>query len=231
MRFYRGIAVPGDRKVDVIAHIRGRGLLPDDGRYSYRITDLKPRLVDLRRLPVVTIDDTKIESSPPTWVCACADETGATYYATKHNRYKGNDTPILICFNATLPHVIIDGRDFLYTVFQNGDPQRARPFAEKIYGPGILQYLDRAWATTDQSQRIALCHLAVQDDDVIRAHFKNKIVIAGRYNTRFCSAFMVQTPVPAKHIISVEHVEREVHLPEPDVTIPMIRPTAKFVIG
>jgi hypothetical protein len=103
VRFYRGIAVPSDRKLDVIANIRNRGLLPDDpSQYRYRFKDLKPRLADLRRLPVVTIADTEIETSTPTWVGACADEMGATYYATKHNRYKEKDTPILICFDAPL---------------------------------------------------------------------------------------------------------------------------------
>jgi len=92
-----------------------------------------------------------------------------------------------------LSDVIVDGRDFLYTVFQLGS-DRARPAVERLFGSAILRYVDRAWATDkhDQEQRISICHLAVQDDEVVRAHARNATVIGGRYDTEFCSAFMVR---------------------------------------
>jgi hypothetical protein len=81
----------------------------------------------------------------------------------------------------------VDGRDFLYTIFQLGDPQLARPIIERIFGIAILRYIDRAWSS-DGRERIALCDLAVQDDAVVLAHAGNKTVIGGRYGTRFRSA-------------------------------------------
>jgi hypothetical protein len=128
----------------------------------------------------------------------------------------------LISFDANLQDVIIDGRDFLYTLFQLGDPQRARPIAERVYGQKILQYLDRAWATMDGDQRIAMCDLATQDNDLVRAHAKNKAVISGRYGTRFRTAFMVQTPVPAERINSVDTIEGQARMPDAEITLQMI---------
>jgi hypothetical protein len=187
MILYRGIAVPTNRASKVIADIRSRGLLPDQGRWRFRFYDLKPLLPELRQRSIVTTADTELEGEMPTWVCACGDEMGAIYYATKHNRDRENNTPVLISFDANLRDVIIDGRDFLYRLFQCGNPQRARPVAERAYGREILPYLDRAWATDDQNQRVAMCHLATQDDEVISAHLNNEAVIEGRYNTRFAA--------------------------------------------
>jgi hypothetical protein len=223
MIFYRGIAVPADRASRVIADISSGGLLPDQGRWRMTFHDLKPRLTELWQRSTVTTTNTKSEDEMPTWVCACGDEVGGAFYATKHNRYRENDTPILISFSAELRDVIIDGRDFLYPVFQLGDPQRARPIAERLYGKDVLPYLDRAWATKDQNQRVAMCHLATQDDHVISAHLKNQTVIEGRYSTRFRSAFMVRTPVAAERIIAIKTVEDDVVLPDAEITLQMFR--------
>ncbi len=223
MRFFRGIAVSADKASAATADIRNRGFLASDSRWRMLFNDLKPRAAELWQQPLVTTAETKFEGDKPSWVCACADEIGATYYATTHNRTEKDDVPILTSFNADLRDVIIDGRDFLYTLFQLGDPQRARPIAEKIYGKNILKYLDRAWATRDQDQRIAMCDLATQDNDVIRDHAKNTVVIGGRHRTRFRTAFMVQTPVPAQRIISVNIIDAYSHLPDAEITLDMIR--------
>jgi hypothetical protein len=186
MILYRGIAVPTNRASKVIADIRSRGLLPDQGRWRFRFYDLKPLLPELRQRSIVTTADTELEGEMPTWVCACGDEMGAIYYATKHNRDRENNTPVLISFDANLRDVIIDGRDFLYRL-SSAKIHSARPVAERAYGREILPYLDRAWATDDQNQRVAMCHLATQDDQVFSAHLNNEAVIEGRYNTRFRS--------------------------------------------
>ena len=136
---------------------------------------------------------------------------------------KENNSPILISFKADLRDVIIDGRDFLYTLFQLGDPQRARPIAERIYGSAIVKYLDRAWSTDSQDQRIVMCDLATQDDAVIKADAKNRIVIAGRHYTRFRTAFMVKLPVPANRIISVGQLDPGETAPQAEITLDMIR--------
>jgi hypothetical protein len=224
MRFYRGIAISADRVSNVIEDIRGRGLLPSDGSWRMDFNDLEPQLAELRQRPLVTTADTKFkpDKGKPSWAYACSDEIGATYYAATHNRTKDHDVPILISFDANLRDVIIDGRDFLYTLFQLGDPGRARPIAERVYGRHILQYLDRAWATADGNQRIAMCDLATQDDDVIIVHATNKAVIGGRHGTRFRTAFMVQTPVPAARIISVAVIEGHTPVPDAEITLQMV---------
>ena len=48
--------------------------------------DLKPRLQDLWNLHTLTASTLRPERRAPTWVCACADQEGALYYALKHNR-------------------------------------------------------------------------------------------------------------------------------------------------
>jgi hypothetical protein len=223
MRFYRGIAVPAEAAAKVIADIRHRGLVPDQGHWRMNFNDLKPRLTELWQRSAVTMADTKVDGDKPSWACACADKLGATYYATQKNLTKTDDAPILISFDADLRDVIIDGRDILYTLFQFGDPRRARPIAEKIYGPKILQYVDRAWATEDQGQRIALCDLATQDDTVINAHAKNIEVIGGRHNTRFRTAFMVQIPVSAERIVGADLIDTNAIIPDAEITLDMIR--------
>jgi hypothetical protein len=223
MRFYRGIAVPIDTASETVSTIKSRGLLPDDGEWRMGSNDLKPQLAELWERPQITKADTREDSTRPSWVCACADELGAIYYATRHNRREKNDAPILICFDADIRYVIIDGRDFLYTLFQMGDPQRARPIVEQIYGRNILKYIDRAWTTEDQDLRIVMCDLATQDDAVIADHEKNTSVIGGRWRTLFQTAFMVQTPVPAESIISVQPIDVRPEFPDPEITLNMIR--------
>jgi hypothetical protein len=82
-----------------------------------------------------------------------------------------------------------------------------------------LHYLDRAWATQNQEQRIAWCDLATQDNDVIVAHAANKTVLGGRYNTRFRSAFMARLPVPASRITNVKHLQAPADLPDVEVSV------------
>jgi hypothetical protein len=94
-----------------------------------------------------------------------------------------NDTPIHISFDAEASEAVVDGRDSLYTAFQLSDAARARGILERLFGPAILRYADRAWGL-DGDERIALCDLAVQDDAVVRAHAANKTAIAGRFGTR-----------------------------------------------
>jgi hypothetical protein len=227
IRFYRGIAVPIQSVPAVIDKIRTQGLLPGDGNWRMSAADLKERIEEIWRKPKVTFVDTKpTEGNPgPSWVCACAEEKSAIYYACRHNKSVENDTSIVISFDAEVSDAVVDGRDFLYTAFQLGDATRARAVVERIFGRAILKYADRAWSGVDGEERIALCDLAVQDDAVVRAHAANKVIIAGRFGTRFRSAFLVRTPVPAARISDVRVVEDPYGLPEPEVTLQsLIRP-------
>jgi hypothetical protein len=223
LRFYRGISVSRYEAEGVIAKIRSQGLQPGDGRWTMMVADLKPQLDKIWRKPTITLTDTRPEAPKPTWVCACADEDSALYYACSHNKSAEKDTPILIGFNTEPSKAIVDGRDFLYTAFQLGDPKRARPVIERIFGSAILRYIDRAWSTEEQQQRIALCDLAVQDDDVGLAHARSNIVIEGRYRTRFRTAFLVRSPVPAERIVYVRTVKNDFDPPDVEISLNDVR--------
>ena len=99
--------------------------------------------------------------------------------------------------------IAVDGRDLLFTVFQFGDPSRARPVLERSFGRAVLRYAEKAWSSDDQSTRIALCYLAIHDPQVVKAHHANNVVLGGRYRTAFKSAFLVKLPVEASAIIRV----------------------------
>jgi hypothetical protein len=222
MLLYRGIAVSHQQVADTVSHVRQNGLLPGQGSWRYLFADLKPQLESLLQLPNLSTVHTKPTGEAPPRVGACADRTGAAYYALSHNRSIQNDTPLLITFEADVKDVIIDGRDFLYTLFQFGKPDHARSVAEQLFGAAILRYVDRAWSTEDQHRRIALCDLAVQDEAVIRAHAKNKTVIGGRYGTRFCNAFLVRLPISPEAVHDIRRLEPE-ELPAPKINLDMIR--------
>jgi hypothetical protein len=65
----------------------------------------------------------------------------------------------------------------------------------------------------------AMCDLATQDDEVISAHARNHTITGGRHNTRFRTAFMVQTPVRPERIIEISTADGETELPAADVTL------------
>lgn len=222
MRFYRGISVPRQEAEDVIAKMRSQGLKPGDGWWTMKAADLKPQIEEIWRKPTVTYADTRPEAPEPSWVCACAEEEGALHYACYKNKSAEKDTPILIVFDAEPSEVIIDGRDFLYTIFQMGDPERARPVVERIFGSAILRYIDRAWSTEDR-ERIALCDLAVQDDAVVMAHASNKTVIGGRYGTLFRSAFFVRAPVGADRIVDARIIDDHFDPPDAEISLTDVR--------
>ena len=66
---------------------------------------------------------------------------------------------------------------------------------------------------------VPLCDLAVQDNAVVRDHAANRLVIAGRYGTRFRSAFLVRLPVTADRITGVRVIETAFEPPEADVSL------------
>jgi hypothetical protein len=78
----------------------------------------------------------------------------------------------------------IDGRDFLYGVFQFGDPQKAAPALERLFDPKILRFAEAAWSSTDQSKRIALCDLAIHDRQIVAGHYENRLVIGGKRSNK-----------------------------------------------
>ena len=152
-------------------------------------------------------------------VCACGEQEGAAYYAWKHNRTCEKDTPIMIEFEADENSVAVDGRDFLYTTFQSGDPIRARSVLEHGFGHAVLRYAEKAWESEDQCFRIALCDLATYDPDVIKAHYANDLVFGDRHRTIFRNAFIIKLPIKSEALIRVWSPSTPPSIPTPDVSL------------
>jgi len=96
----------------------------------------------------LTLEDTRPSTSEAA-VCASGDELGAAYYACKHNFNKQCDTPVMIAFEAALDRVAVDGRDFLYSVFQMGHGGLAKSFLEYAFGEAVIKYAEKAWSIDD----------------------------------------------------------------------------------
>jgi hypothetical protein len=207
MRLYRGIAVQEEAAVSVMEAIRREGLMVE-GRFwsGLNVPDLKSRLEDLWQFPDLSLETTRPKDEPLVpRICACVSRWDAMYYACNHNKNGKDKVSIIIAFDVDPAAVVIDGRDFLYTVMQLGNPRASREVLGRMFGPSVLRYADRAWVSKEQS--IAYCDLAIQDPDVIEAHAANRLIIGGRSFTRFSSAFMSRAPIAAERIVSVDRTD------------------------
>jgi hypothetical protein len=168
--------------------------------------------------PDLSTDDTRgPRETAPVGICFCGEESSAAVYACERNVSHENDTPILIEVEADPEIAAIDGRDFLYGVFQLGDPQKAAPALERLFGPKVLHFARAAWSSTDDSKRLALCDLAIHDNEVIAHHYRNRVVISGKYSTRFFTAFTIKLPLEPASIIRVWRPDSSPRLPPIDV--------------
>ncbi|MCY4138633.1 MAG: hypothetical protein OXF56_10250 [Rhodobacteraceae bacterium] len=218
MRFFRGIAIPESAVEGTIARIERDGLSGSEGRW--KVIHSHPGDIEFLFSKVdLSTDDTRNQELEIPVICACGEYLGAAYYALKHNQTRENDTPIIVEFEADMSSIAVDGRDFLYTAFQGGNPARARPVLREAFGENVLRYAEKAWKTENQQKRIALCDLAVNDPDVVRSHYDNVHVLGGRYGTVFCSAFLVKVPIPRSAISSVHKVSMQTKIPDPDRTL------------
>lgn len=203
MRFFRGIAIPSAAAEATILSIQRNGLL--EGQGKWRMSYAHPGPLDaLFAKDDLSTNDTRPKNgkSLPA-VCACGELEGAIHYACKHNRTARDNTPVIVEFEADSESVSVDGRDFLYTTFQGGSPEKSGPILEKLFGKAILRYAEIAWNSDCQDFRISLCDLAVYDPEIIRAHHANDVVIEGRYGTVFRNAFIVKVPIEPEAVVRV----------------------------
>jgi hypothetical protein len=215
MRFFRGLAVPSGHADGIAEKIMAEGLVTNAWRWRTEHWRPDPRLVEKSDLG---LDDTRPKDvQATTAVCACADVEGAAHYAWRHNRNASDDAPLLIEFEAPVENVAIDGKDCIYTIFQQGDPSLARDFVRDAFGEAGLRFAERAWQLSDQRSRIALCDLMIHDPEVIAAHHGSPVVIAGRNNIVFRSAFTVALPVPPESVVGVWRPTEQASIPQPDV--------------
>lgn len=209
---YRGLSVPAAAAETIISEIRHSGF-PDLSRSTFHIqvNNLRGHIDHLLQKQDLTTLDTRSDEGARDTICACGDRGGAVFYA---RRGRPDAVPILVTFAADISRVHIDGRDALYNVFTQGSKQGDRSMVGAIWGDPIMPYLDRAWAGASTTEALACCDLAIEDHGVIRAHSRNTTIIAGRYQTRFASAFLVEVPVLPTSILEVEaHPVGEVGMP------------------
>jgi len=219
MRLYRGISVPKTEVDSIISDHQTIGIY-DQSNTRWGMKQARPRNtlhLDANNLP--KLSDTRENVSITDAVCACGDKEGALFYACKHNRSQNDDTPLLIELDVEINRLAVDGKDFLHTMFQMANPNIARPILEKCFGKRVLDYANLAWDCSDQSNRIALCDMAIFDPAVIKSHHANKCVIQGRYNTLFRSAFTISMPIIPTEIISITRPENQTSLSKPYVRI------------
>ena len=209
---HRGIAVARGEAERVSATIRTEGLLGTEGKLGFIVPDIvevRSRLHTLFAKPDLTYDDI-FAATPFDGICACGTPAGAAYYATRHNfSPEDADQPIAIEFTAPIDEVYVDSRDFLCAAFQFWDRESEthREWQSKVlgdlFGASILRYFAAACRSPKQTYRIAMCNLAAFDPEVVESHIANRKVIAGRYNTRFSSAFFVKAPIQCNRISRV----------------------------
>jgi hypothetical protein len=227
LTLFRGIAVPVEKASHIKDHILREGIRGDEGKqWRFELSDLRQSIDSLLQKPNLVPTDTGAEAGTSQFsvLCACGDEVGASFYATRHNaRPNTRETSYVIQFSAQSSGVYIDGRDFLYTCFQLWDQENKssleiqRRTLMKIYGSRIARYFDKAAASNDQQYRIAVCDLACQDAQIVESHVQNGITVRGRHGVVFSSAFLVTAPVLPTEIIKVdEAIEMDFR---PDLTL------------
>ncbi|MBK9730843.1 MAG: hypothetical protein IPO83_06110 [Chitinophagaceae bacterium] len=210
LTLFRGISVPEETEDMYMDRIKTNGIGGNEGKWKITVFDLKNHLQGLFYKDNLSTDDTH-SGNKINGICA-ADKLGAIYYAVKHNRSASSPIPLLISFDVPLENVWIDGRDFLYTIFQMWDKKsndnfiNSRNILAETFGNSILQYFDHCHNSKSQ-ERVAFCDLAINDPNVIREHYQNSTVIFGRHGTMFRSAFIVKPPISHFQIISVEKVD------------------------
>jgi len=198
---YRGIAVPHDKRDAVVRSIREHGLYSPECRWKNVMP--APALVRAQTAALaerpgdVRQAITAMPSSP--MIYACGDKFGACHYAFSHNRSADYPASMLIELEVPWEALCVDGKDFLYTVFQfwdRGGTERrgaVRNALGELYGEGILPYFDAAASKVETQERIGICDLACHDVDVIHGHYANRCLILGRHGTEYCSSFQFQS--------------------------------------
>jgi hypothetical protein len=210
IKLYRGLAVSASASESIQQEIVRKGIIGEEGtQWKFDLPNLRKDIEALILRADLSLDHTRRNRSSFRVICACGDSESAAYYAWKHNRSAEHDAPLIIEFEARLDDIFVDGRDFLYMAFQFWDRHTASALSEQmlclkmLFGDPVLRYFRRATDAKDQQQRVALCDLAVQDEQVVLAHRLNHRAIRGRYNTTFASAFFARTPITSREISSV----------------------------
>ncbi len=237
LKLFRGLSLAPSTVEGVIQDIKDNGInILKDSHCQIEINDFKNDLEILFNEPNLSREKTQ----PSIWVgsknngysklvngekvICFADSVGAAYYAKRHNITKEKTIPVLIEIEEDIENIFIDGRDFLYTCFQNIDTKNKEKYFRqketliKIFGNDIVKYLNKIQDNAS-IDKIALCDLVIQDNEIIKNHYENNILIQGRYNTIFHSAFFVKTPILNSKVKKVEILDTIVFNAIPELTL------------
>lgn len=239
LRLYRGITVSDKETDSIIDDIKTNGLdqnekqswdgfiwknLKKDIDALYQKEDLKRADTAPASKWVKTKDGGHIEYIEGEKSICFADKTGAEYYAIKHNVTKCHTAPLLITVDIEIENIVIDGRDFLYTVFSLLNPKdlaktkRQSNKLKGLYGNKIEYYIEKI-IKHPNSEKNAICDLVIFDNEIIIEHYTNKKVIGGRFNTIFKSAFCGKVPILPNQIINVERLPNVGPSIHPDIIL------------
>jgi len=119
---------------------------------------------------------------------------GASIYSHDSSKKEKN---VVLVIEAEQDQVFIDGRDFLYTFFSfkaknNPISKTNIEKAKIVFGSKIGEYLSmfNGIITLDSNLLNRYVDYICMDKEIIDAHYKNtEVLILGRYNTKFLSAF------------------------------------------
>jgi len=200
---YRGInCLEASAKDNILSN----GIIGTEGKmWEFYFRNMVKPFIDNDLSNVPKSDELFLDSESRA-IFACGDELSASYYACIHN--SGN-FPFVIKFQTILDNIYIDGRDFLYTVFQLWDMNSPHNFVKlrhvlsNLYGESILQYFDHCKTEKDHNKRITYCNYACHDNEVKLAHLNNQTMIKGRFGTHFKSTFLVKAPINKEDILDV----------------------------
>lgn len=137
---------------------------------------------------------------------ACGDLIGANHYAVRQN-----EPGLILHLEVDLSRLIIDGRDFLYTVVPRIIQQQGVQTSEIIdsltqaFGEKILEYITLGYHLRDMKPDVSfrLVDYMCMDTEIIKAHLSSNLLIKGRANTIFKSAFGVIGDLKPKDIVRI----------------------------
>lgn len=234
---YRGLTVRPDQAEMVMRDILENGLPYDKDypRFLGSWKEIRSQLPQLKQKEDLSRDDTRpayrmVKKGTGLWreyidasygFCF-ADLLGAQYYATKHNADQENTIPILITAEFSIEELVIDGRDFLYTVMGRIDfndkekYRRQKEMLTKVFGTSIEKYIDKI-QQHPKSEIISIVDLAICDHAIIQDHAQNMRILGGRFGTIFRSAFFARAPILPSSILKVEVLEDLPSFPYPEI--------------
>ncbi|MFC1942544.1 hypothetical protein ACFLWU_04935 [Chloroflexota bacterium] len=222
LKLYRGIVITKEKVDTVIKSIRSSGIMGNEGNWDITIQELQGKIDNLFQKKDLSTTDTRgAHLNFYKVICACGDEMGASYYALVHNKHQSSEEEsYIIEFISPLKYLSIDGKDFLYPIFQFWDVETKARYElqsktlSRLYGPSILKYFQKVANTQDQDFRIAMCDIACQDPKLVLAHSMNSNTIRGRYGVTFQSAFFIKSPLKPNQIIDIHPAKYYDFLPK-----------------